>query len=81
VDAAGAPLAPGVPAAAPASKDPPVVSLKEDSTAKLSQDMGAAVKGALKGVLTIEIKDKGKNVSSVETNGSDVMSIDPSGSF
>lgn len=81
VDAAGVPIAAGMPVAAPASKDPPVVSLKEDSSARLSQDLGNAVKGAVKGAITIEIKDKGKNVSSVETNGSDVMSIDPSGSF
>lgn len=79
--AGGAAPVNGMPVTLPSgSKDPPVVSLREDSTAKLSQDMGAAVKGALKGVITITIKDPGKNAS-VETDGSDVMSIDPSGSF
>lgn len=81
VDASGAPIMPGMPMAAPASKDPPVVSLKEDSSARLSQDLGAAVKGAVTGAITIKLKDPGKNVSSVEQEGSDIMSIDPSGSF
>jgi hypothetical protein len=71
----------GMPVAAPTSKDPAVVSLKEDSSARLSQDLGNAVKGAVRGAIVIKLKDPGKNVSSVETEGSDIMSIDPSGSF
>lgn len=81
VEAAGGVPMPGAPGGALTPKDPGVVSLKEDSAAQLSQSMGAAVKGALKGTVTIEIKDKGKNVSSVATDGSDVMSIAPSGDF
>lgn len=62
------------------SKDPPVVALKEESTAKLSQDIGRSIRDAIKGTIRIEIKDKGGNAE-VTSSGSDVMSIEPSGSF
>ncbi|HEX2871656.1 MAG TPA: phage tail tape measure protein [Polyangiaceae bacterium] len=71
----------GMPVAAPVSNDPAVVSLKEDSSARLSQDLSNAVKGAVKGAIVIKLKDPGKTVSGIDTEGSDIMSIDPSGSF
>lgn len=81
VEAAGSGSVAGMPVAAPPSKEPPVVSLKEDSSARLSQDLGNAVKGAVRGAIVIKLKDPGKTVSGVETEGSDIVSIDPSGSF
>lgn len=69
---AGFPMAPVGPAAPGGKQVEPQIALKDESATKISQNLSRDVSAALKGVVEIKIRDKGRNADVSSSTGSGV---------